>query len=58
MTITHKEEQLLPNGQVISIQFNGYNWEVGCWNKDDSPHWYKEFEKEEDARKEYLRFIP
>jgi hypothetical protein len=56
MTISKHEEYKLPNGQTVSIQFNGYHWEVGCWNTDDTAHWYKEFEIENEARKEYERW--
>lgn len=47
------EEYKLPNGQVVSIQKMGTVWEVACWNEDDTAHWYKEFDNEQDARKEY-----
>lgn len=56
MTITKQEEFKLPNGQTISIQFNSKNWEVACWNTDDTAYWYKEFDNEAHAREEYKRF--
>jgi hypothetical protein len=55
-TIYSKSEYKLPNGQIISIQCNENTWEVGCWNVDDTAHWYKEFNNEIDARKEYERW--
>jgi hypothetical protein len=55
MTVTDHEEYKLPNGQSISIQ-KANTWEVACWNKDDTAHWYKEFDNEEAARKEFERF--
>lgn len=53
-----QEEYKLPNGQTISIQNNDDTWEVACWNADDTCHWYKEFDTEADARKEFERFKP
>ena len=54
--ITNKDEYQLRNGQYISIQFNGNCWEVGCWDKDDSNHWYKEFTNEKAAKEEFKRW--
>lgn len=56
MTITNQEEYKLPNGQTISIQYNSHNWEVACWNEDETAHWYKEINNEEAARTEYERW--
>jgi len=54
--MTDQEEYKLPNGQTISIQNNNNIWEVACWNSDDTCHWYKEFDNEDDARIEFERF--
>ena len=56
--ITAKEEYKLTNGQTVSIQFSveGNCWEVGCWNADDTAHWYKEFDNELAARNEYEKW--
>lgn len=52
----HDEYKTAEN-QTISIQCNSRGiWEVGCWNEDDSAHWYLEFVKESDARNEYERW--
>jgi hypothetical protein len=54
--ITNQQEYKLNNGQTISIQLNKNTWEVACWNKDGTAHWYKEFTgsfAEEDAKKEF-----
>lgn len=58
--IINQEEYKLPNTQTISIQQNVSTgiWEVACWNKDDTAHWYKEFNNKEDAIKEFNRFKP
>lgn len=58
MTITSQEEFKLANGQTVSIQFSveGNCWEVGCWTSDDIAQWYKEFDNEAAARKEYERW--
>lgn len=58
MSVTNQEEYQLENGQKVSIQLNGNKWEVACWNKDDSAHWYKEFDAENMARIEYNRWKP
>lgn len=58
MSISNQEEYKLSNGQTISIQFSieGGCWEVACWNADDTAHWYKEFDNETAARKEFEKF--
>lgn len=58
--IKHQSEYSLPNGQVISIQYDEGRgiWEVACWNTDETTHWYKEYDKEIDARREYERWRP
>ena len=56
--ITNQEEIKLKSGQTLSIQKNNaaMKWEVAVWNSDDSNSWYKEYNKEEDARKEFNRW--
>ena len=54
--VDKQEEYKLANDQTISIQRNGDQWEVACWNKDDSQHWYKEFVYETDARTEFEKW--
>lgn len=58
MTISNQEEYKLQNGQTISMQQNESNgkWEVACWNKDDTAHWYKEFDNFELAAIEFSRW--
>jgi len=59
MTICNKEEYKTDGGkQTISIQFSveGNCWEVGCWNEDETAHWYKEFDNEFAARAEFERW--
>lgn len=58
MVISNIEEYKVSSDQTISIQFNEatHIWEVGCWNKDESCSWYKEYSSEEAARKEYERW--
>lgn len=60
MTITNRDEYQLRSGQYVSIQFSveGGCWEVGCWNKDDTAHWYKEFNNEIEARREFEKWKP
>jgi len=58
MTIKFQEEFKRPDGQVISIQFSieGNWWEVACWDTDDTCRWYREFDNESSARKEFERW--
>lgn len=43
MPVTDQEEYQLKNGQTVSIQLSDGVWEVACWNKDDTAHWYREY---------------
>jgi hypothetical protein len=58
MTISNQNEIKLKSGQTLSIQFSieGNCWEVALWNEDDSNAWYKEFDNEPDAKKEFDRW--
>lgn len=58
MTILHLKEYKNSIGETINIQFSVERdcWEVGCWDKYDKNRWYKEFDNEQDARKEYERW--
>lgn len=60
MSVTNQDEYKLPNGQIVSIQYDTMKdmWEVACWNTDDSNHWYKEYKTQEAAKAEYERWIP
>lgn len=46
----------LQNGQTITLEPDGDNFAVGCWNSDGSNHWYKLFNTLSAARTEFLRF--
>lgn len=56
--VSNQDEYNLPNGQTVSIQQNdvGGIWEVACWNPDGTAHWYKEYDKEGEAREEFERW--
>lgn len=58
MTITNMEEYKTPLDETISIQFSveGGCWEVTCWDNEDRCRWYKEYDNETAARKEYNRW--
>ena len=58
MSISGQEEYKNSIGETFSIQFSieGNCWEVACWDKYDQCRWYKEFDNEEIARKEYNRW--
>lgn len=46
----------LANGQIIDIDFDNGYWTVSCLNPDWSVHWYKEYDDEAEARKEFERW--
>lgn len=57
MAVTKHEEYKTQEDQTISIQRRGDGtWEVGCWNEDDTCHWYFEYSDEAKARAEFERW--